>query len=521
MSSSRAILQKMLDRLFAALLTGPAMNCRPHSSRQRVDLTHLARLQDISAERTLLQLLGEPHAARLAGKAAKPKRELKKSRDDSSIELSEEDRRVARQWSDQQTLLGKLRTIAEDSRTYEQDTGVHVLNIGFPLLSIPPGGGSAKARGFLSRRIVAPIAFIPVMLEVKAGTAASVQIACKGEGVDLVRPNIALLAWLEQQTGKKTPELFDDREAENPWREIHELTAHVAKALQLAVPEALASAEGLAENFSLAGAPRADEEEKAGEIVPAAVLGLFPMANEGLLRDTQEMCRQEQVEDPVTRFLQVDMSANAAQEEEAAAETRRLRTFADERLVAPADPCQSRAALLARKAAGLVIHGPPGTGKSQTITNIIGDHLARGQRVLMVCDKRTALDVVAHRLNHLGFGPLLAIVHDPQRDQRELYKAIRERLENLSELNTRAGATRDVDRADTELQQLHGELSAYWKSLMAAGTAEALSFHDAIGEWLAIDAAQTGGIAVPEDALAQVPLPEGRAHERIVHEILE
>ena len=47
---------------------------------------------------------------------------------------------------------------------------------------------------------------------------------------------------------------------------------------------------------------------------------------------------------------------------------------------------------------GLLLVGPPGTGKSQTITNIIGDHLARGQRVLMVCDKRTALDVVAHRL---------------------------------------------------------------------------------------------------------------------------
>jgi hypothetical protein len=38
------------------------------------------------------------------------------------------------------------------------------------------------------------------------------------------------------------------------------------------------------------------------------------------------------------------------------------------------------------------VHGPPGTGKSQTITNMIGDHLARGERVLLVCDKRTALD---------------------------------------------------------------------------------------------------------------------------------
>src|SRR5437763_8346293 len=108
-----------------------------------------------------------------------------------------------------------------------------------------------------------------------------------------------------------------------------------------------------------------------------------------------------------------DASAKAAQEQP--------RVFADERLVTHADPCQSRAVKLARTCRGLVVHGPPGTGKSQTITNIIGDHLSRGQRVLFVCDKRTALDVVMHRLEGLGLGALCAVVHDPQRDQRNLY----------------------------------------------------------------------------------------------------
>mgnify|MGYP000671001798 CR=1 FL=1 len=46
----------------------------------------------------------------------------------------------------------------------------------------------------------------------------------------------------------------------------------------------------------------------------------------------------------------------------------------------------------ARWRRGLVIHDPPGTGKFQTI--IIGDPLARDQRVCFVCDKRTTLDVV-------------------------------------------------------------------------------------------------------------------------------
>ena len=52
-----------------------------------------------------------------------------------------------RAWLEQQAVLNKLHTIAEDARTYEQDTGVGVLNVGFPLLSLPPGtfGGGNTA----------------------------------------------------------------------------------------------------------------------------------------------------------------------------------------------------------------------------------------------------------------------------------------------------------------------------------------------------------------------------------------
>ena len=50
----------------------------------------------------------------------------------------------------------------------------------------------------------------------------------------------------------------------------------------------------------------------------------------------------------------------------------------------------------------LVIQGPPGTGKSQTITSIIADHVSRGKTVLMVSEKKAALDVVHSRLGDLS-----------------------------------------------------------------------------------------------------------------------
>ncbi|MEM2614909.1 MAG: DUF3320 domain-containing protein [Nitrososphaerota archaeon] len=70
--------------------------------------------------------------------------------------------------------------------------------------------------------------------------------------------------------------------------------------------------------------------------------------------------------------------------------------------VLPADSSQREALILARKGKNVVIHGPPGTGKSQTITNLIADFLWRGKTVLFVSAKMAALEVVYKRLQDLG-----------------------------------------------------------------------------------------------------------------------
>src|SRR5690349_11790945 len=65
------ILSRMLERLFAGLANGPNLNCRPHSSRQRIDLTRLAKLQDQAPEQILEQLLAGERV-RVAARAARP-----------------------------------------------------------------------------------------------------------------------------------------------------------------------------------------------------------------------------------------------------------------------------------------------------------------------------------------------------------------------------------------------------------------------------------------------------------------
>jgi hypothetical protein len=66
------------------------------------------------------------------------------------------------------------------------------------------------------------------------------------------------------------------------------------------------------------------------------------------------------------------------------------------------DSSQLKALTLARSGRPLVVHGPPGTGKSQTIANLIADALGQGKRVLFVSAKMAALDVVHDRLKRLA-----------------------------------------------------------------------------------------------------------------------
>ncbi|HSZ54773.1 MAG TPA: AAA domain-containing protein [Tepidisphaeraceae bacterium] len=517
------ILVKMLERLFAALANGPSLNCKPHSSRQRIDLMQFTKLRDRTPDQVLADLLGEQHQARVSAKAPlvrKPEASTIRAASDGQADelLTPEEKAARAAWTDQQALIGKLRTIAEDARTYENDTGVHVLHIGYPLLSLPPGSFGLQ-RNF-SRRILAPIAFISVTLGLRGGGAPGVVLECKNHGQDLVVPNTALLAWLEQQTREEPVELPPDESGEHPWQEIAAIVRRVCDLAQTPVPEAFATEQVVPP--LLKPAPRSEEDQAEPTILPSAILGLFPVANQGLLRDMQALAAGEPIAAPLDSFLSVETglaltTPDVTPEAEQAA-PRQARVFADERLIALADPCQARAVRLARTCRGLVIHGPPGTGKSQTIANIIGDHLSRGQRVLMVCDKRTALDVVVYRLEALGLGQLCAVVHDPQRDQRELYKAIREQLDGLADAKAHPRADGELKKVDAELQALHQELSDYHAALMESGAAGSVSFHELMGRWLELPSSD---LELKESLVQNVTADDLEQHARQIGEILE
>jgi very-short-patch-repair endonuclease len=100
----------------------------------------------------------------------------------------------------------------------------------------------------------------------------------------------------------------------------------------------------------------------------------------------------------------------------------------DEFLVLDADASQNYAinAILAGKS--LIIKGPPGTGKSQTISNLVSTLVARGKRVLFVAEKRAAIDAVLRRLDDVGLGDLVLDLHGGVSSKRKVAEALNEAL---------------------------------------------------------------------------------------------
>jgi very-short-patch-repair endonuclease len=98
-------------------------------------------------------------------------------------------------------------------------------------------------------------------------------------------------------------------------------------------------------------------------------------------------------------------------------------------IVLPCDDSQLRVIQLADRALSLQVEGPPGTGKSQTIANIIASLVKKDKRVLFVCEKAVAVSQVRDRLDSVGLGPALLYLHDEETERRHFVDQVVDSLQ--------------------------------------------------------------------------------------------
>lgn len=90
----------------------------------------------------------------------------------------------------------------------------------------------------------------------------------------------------------------------------------------------------------------------------------------------------------------------------------------------PMDEWQEEAITTIKNGQSIVIQGPPGSGKSQLIANIAADYASVGKKVLIVCQKQAALEVIEQRFNEKNLHPFLALVHDTKEHRKTLFEKI-------------------------------------------------------------------------------------------------
>jgi hypothetical protein len=126
-------------------------------------------------------------------------------------------------------------------------------------------------------------------------------------------------------------------------------------------------------------------------------------------------------------------------------------------LITDADASQFSAIVDAIDGKNLVIEGPPGTGKSQTITNLIAAALAKGKKVLFVAEKKAALEVVYNRLADAGLENYCLEVHSTASSRQSFYERLKQRVEQGSPVDV----SQELEDQVKECNQLKQLLSRY------------------------------------------------------------
>ena len=123
--------------------------------------------------------------------------------------------------------------------------------------------------------------------------------------------------------------------------------------------------------------------------------------------------------------------------------------------VLDADSSQIAAIQDVKAGRNLVVEGPPGTGKSQTIVNLIAELLAEGKSVLFVSEKMAALDVVKDRLTGVGLGKFVLELHSHKTRRKKFLKDLQKAT------NVRAHEPLNIDQTIRKLETLRRQLDDY------------------------------------------------------------
>lgn len=375
-------------------------------------------------------------------------------------------------YGSEETLEGRLRRLVNHASMFRRDTGIDGRYLGFPFLL----ARDSKAKSAAAKPRLAPVLLWPVAFDMEAGLGAGrgATLAFDRER-DEVRVNPALEGLLGEAEFRRWKAAKDDLLARPGLRvpDVMDVLAH------LAAPRGRAITRLPGKDAKLVA--------RAMEIIPAGALFNAEFTGQAVAEDLRAMKGKPLAGTALEAALRISEPP-----------IRRPLPPLSERdryLTVESDPSQDDAVQRSRQTPGLLVEGPPGTGKSQTIVNIVADALGHRQTVLIICQKQAALKVVQKRLNAEGLGDRLFILADVNADRTTIVNALRAQVPSAHASDPGRVATLRRQREDVagRTETLEGDVDRRHGALHAVDDATGLTYRGLIGELIG---AESAGLAV-------------------------
>ena len=376
----------------------------------------------------------------------------------------------------------RLRTLYQHATLYRRDTGIDGMYLGFPFLVLQEAGTTRVPR-------IAPVLLWPVKVNPEVGSRGRISLAFD-RGREEVRLNPAFQTLLGMEAAKR-------------WEDVANGVLGRSSVNAAEVVEAfreLARVEGNA----LGALPSKDLRISAGEeqVSCSAVLFHLSFLGQAVMEDLRQLKSKPPQGSSLEAAFRVGEQLHHP-ELATVAEAERYFT-------ADSDPSQEGAVLEVRGDCGLLVEGPPGTGKSQTIVNMVADAIGTGRSLLVVCQKQAALEVVHKRLDKAGLGERIMMVNDVNKDREPVIRAIRRQLEELHARPGAAVAWRQ-QRAQTaaRIEELERALDGHHRAIHEADEQTGLSYRLVLGDLIRL-AREGPSFSVPALRHLLGPLDPGR-----------
>ncbi|MCM3409550.1 AAA domain-containing protein [Metabacillus litoralis] len=349
---------------------------------------------------------------------------------------------------DSLVLSGKLTSLYRNVKGIEEETGLYDLYVGYPYIS------GCMLDGTYVR---APLFLYPVKLEREKvnGTQWKLDV---NEGEPQL--NRTLILAFKKFSGLDIDEKIFD-EAEEQAKSINFLT--LISWLKEYSFNILWNNQQELEKFKDYKQSEIPEFQKGQfQLDHMAILGNYPQGNSALLKDYEDLILASEDEQAdlgiLSELLNAGENLKTSDYDEGSTPGEIVTKPEKEKFfVLDTDASQEEIINEVDRNRGLVVHGPPGTGKSQVIVNLIANSISQDKRVLLVCQKRAALDVVYQRLEALGLSSHVALLHDEKNDRKPLYK----------KLNTLLEDDKLANNHENELIQLSSKIEEYESKLNA------------------------------------------------------